>query len=317
MAPATDISSTFSASATDAAAAHASPAAVDPSKILSAPFRSLSIGDGSPVVRAHGCGCRLLPPSPVAAATGRSDGDKSGFGRSFVDGGVGGGRRPAGLRSCIRPSESIESLDGHLSDDSARSVDSLTSVDPLTLGDAIDHVGDKEAALKASAVSTVPAPAPRVVEPAAAAPLPPFLVAARASLPLRRLNHISFTVASPTATAAFFCDVLGYARIARPRSFDPSGIWLGWGVPVGGGVSGVCPDLQVHLIAGRPLDRPADVQSDRDHLSFEADDVEAVADCLRARGIPFIDEVFEHEGLRQVRGPPRLCLSRGLVMLLL
>ncbi|KAK1860000.1 hypothetical protein I4F81_002592 [Pyropia yezoensis] len=64
--------------------------------------------------------------------------------------------------------------------------------------------------------------------------------------------------------------------------------------------SGKAATAVVHLIAGRPLDRPADVQSDRDHLSFEADDVEAVAACLRDRGIPFKDEEFPTEGLRQL-----------------
>jgi len=235
----------------------------------------------------------------------RGGGDKFGGGRDGVSarGDAGGVHGPADFHVGLPASESIESFDGHLSDDSTRSVESITSVDGRTLGVlTTDDGGGTAAASKESAVAGLPSPgAPVVKAPATAAPPPSSLVASRAALPLRRLNHISYTVASPITTANFFCDVLGYTRIVRPRSFDPLGIWLGWGVPVSGGGGGVYPGLQVHLIAGRPLDRPEDVQSDRDHLSFEADDVEAVAQCLRARKIPYKDEVFEHEGLRQVR----------------
>lgn len=301
MAPTTDVVSTLPATAA-AAAAHASPAAVDPSKTLSVAFGSVSGGDGPRAIPSHGCGCRLPPPSPAVV---RGGGDKVGGGCDGVSarGGAGGVDHPAGFRVGLRASESIESFDGHLSDDSTRSVESITSVDGRPLGVLrVDNGSGSAAASKVSASAVLPSPgAPVVKAPATAAPPSSSLVAARAVLPLRRLNHISFTVASPAATANFFCDVLGYTRIVRPRSFDPSGIWLGWGVPVSGGGGGVYPGLQVHLIAGRPLDRPADVQSDRDHLSFEADDVEAVAQCLRARGIHFKDEAFEHEGLRQVR----------------
>ncbi|GAB0495352.1 hypothetical protein MMPV_006652 [Pyropia vietnamensis] len=265
-----------------------------------------------------GSGCR--PPSrsqrggSTRASFLRNESGGSGGGAAGSRGGSGihGGGRPAfglGLRS----SDSIDSLDsGHSSDDSTRSVDSLTSEDLLALDTAKRGPSGKAAAAAATVLKSPPSMDTRErapVEatagvPAAAASTvvssstPASLVAARAALPLRRLNHISFTVREPEATATFFEAVLGYTRIVRPRSFDPAGIWLGWGVDRWG--RGEPSGLQVHLIAGRPLARPVDVQSDRDHLSFEADDVEAVAACLRDRGIPFLDEVFPSEGLRQL-----------------
>lgn len=287
------------------------------------------------------CGCRPPPRSPRGGVSGGGFFKSNIGGRGGGGGGVSGGGRPASGRG-LCASDSIDSLDsGHTSDDSSRSVDSVTSVDVLALGTAKGGPADKVAAAVAGVLVPFPSEDTRTDAPVVAAPvaaeaaaavtttttttvaaLPPTasLVAARAALPLRRLNHISFTVQDPEATAAFFEAVLGYTRIVRPRSFDPAGIWLGWGVPsadqwAGQGRFGVAlSGLQVHLIAGRPLSRPADVQSDRDHLSFEADDVEAVAACLRARGISYIDEVFPHEGLRQVRAThPRLSPLRALI----
>lgn len=271
-----------------------------------------------------GCvGCGSRPPSRsqrggaprggfLRNESGGSDGSGGGCGASRGGSGVSGDGRPAFGRG-RRSSNSVDSLDsGHSSDDSARSVDSVTSVDLLALGTTKRGPSDKAAAAAAAVRESPPsidtresAPVQTAARVPATAALtadsispPPSLVAARAALPLRRLNHISFTVREPEATATFFETVLGYTRIVRPRSFNPAGIWLGWGVNRWG--SGEPAGLQVHLIAGHPLARPADVKSERDHLSFETDDVDVVAACLRDRGIPFLDEVFPSEGLRQV-----------------
>lgn len=326
MAPPTGVSMSSALTPGGAGGAAARPGPPAPVAATAAAAASSPLVPGGAAGSSVSCGCRPPPRSPRGGVSGGGCFKSNIGGRGGGGGGVSGGGRPASSRG-LRASDSIDSLDsGHTSDDSSRSVDSVTSVDVLALGTAKGGLADKVAAAVAGVPVSFPPVGTRPDAPVVAAPvaaeaaaavttttttvaaLPPTasLVAARAALPLRRLNHISFTVQDPEATAAFFEAVLGYTRIVRPRSFDPAGIWLGWGVPpadqwAGQGRYGVAlSGLQVHLIAGRPLSRPADVQSDRDHLSFEADDVEAVAACLRDRGISYIDEVFPHEGLRQL-----------------
>lgn len=340
MVPPTGVSMSSALTPGGAGGAAARPGPPAPVAATAAAAASSPLVPGGAAGSSVSCGCRPPPRSPRGGVSGGGCFKSNIGGRGGGGGGVSGGGRPASSRG-LRASDSIDSLDsGHTSDDSSRSVDSVTSVDVLALGTAKGGLADKVAAAVAGVPVSFPPVGTRPDAPVVAAPvaaeaaaavttttttvaaLPPTasLVAARAALPLRRLNHISFTVQDPEATAAFFEAVLGYTRIVRPRSFDPAGIWLGWGVPpadqwAGQGRYGVAlSGLQVHLIAGRPLSRPADVQSDRDHLSFEADDVEAVAACLRDRGISYIDEVFPHEGLRQVRAThPRVSPLRALL----
>ena len=48
---------------------------------------------------------------------------------------------------------------------------------------------------------------------------------APARLPLRSLNHVSRVCRDVAASAAFYADVLGFALIKRPESFDFDGAW--------------------------------------------------------------------------------------------
>lgn len=66
-------------------------------------------------------------------------------------------------------------------------------------------------------------------------------------------------------------------EVKRPDSFTFEGSWL-----LGSGIG-------IHLIQGHPPARPEDINPQRDHISFHADDVEEVARSLRELDIPFVE----------------------------
>lgn len=49
----------------------------------------------------------------------------------------------------------------------------------------------------------------------------------RGPLPIRGLQHVSLCVLDVDASARFYSDVLGFAEVKRPESFDFDGCWYG------------------------------------------------------------------------------------------
>lgn len=106
-----------------------------------------------------------------------------------------------------------------------------------------------------------------------------------ASLPLCSVNHVSRVVSDVRASTAFYRDILGFAEIKRPNSFDFDGSWL-WSYSVG-----------IHLIEGTPIPRPSEIDPKSDHLSFQAECLADVERRLEELGIHYVKQVLLEGGM--------------------
>jgi glyoxylase I family protein len=84
------------------------------------------------------------------------------------------------------------------------------------------------------------------------------------------IHHVSLNVADTQRALRFYCDVLGMAQLDRPN-FSFAGAWL----DAGNG-------HQIHLIEVADGDVPSNKGQ---HVAFRVDDVAAVADELRGKGL--------------------------------
>ena len=104
---------------------------------------------------------------------------------------------------------------------------------------------------------------------------------------LKRMHHVSFSVADLAASKHFFCEVLGLPEDERPPFTFP-GAWLAVG------------DRQIHLIqdssAGRVMRERI---SQSDHLAMEVADLEVVKSRLRECGIEFAEGGNQRLGMSQ------------------
>lgn len=102
---------------------------------------------------------------------------------------------------------------------------------------------------------------------------------------MRALNHISRVCKDVQASAAFYRDVLGFEQVKRPSSFDFEGAWLfNYGIGI-------------HLIAGQPIPRSSKIEPKSDHLSFQVDSLEDVAQQLNELGLEFVKTTIEEGGV--------------------
>lgn len=100
-----------------------------------------------------------------------------------------------------------------------------------------------------------------------------------ATLGVKRFDHITIVSKDPDVTTAFYCDLLGMEKVARP-DFSFPGRWFQLG------------DQLVHVNventesgkAGMP-DIEATFPSRAFHFAFEVDDCDAAAAMLKERGV--------------------------------
>ena len=92
------------------------------------------------------------------------------------------------------------------------------------------------------------------------------------------VHHVSFRVTDLSVSLAFYEDVLGCRRLARPDDKLPTpGAWLQAGA------------TQVHLIEAPADDLtgypPAGLTGTASHIAFHSDDLPAAEESFRLRGI--------------------------------
>ncbi|CAL9046042.1 glyoxylase I 4-like [Musa acuminata AAA Group] len=110
--------------------------------------------------------------------------------------------------------------------------------------------------------------------------------------PLVSLNHVSFVCRSVTRSVKFYEEVLGFASIKRPSSFNFHGAWLfnyGIGIHL----------LQCNSEEGMPK-KKAVINPKEDHISFQCSNMQALKRKLERTGVEYVTAVVE-EGSVQVR----------------
>ena len=98
-------------------------------------------------------------------------------------------------------------------------------------------------------------------------------------LPIVGLHHISLTTRDTEASARFYCELLGFRRLARPP-FNFRGAWL-WGY-----------GLQIHLIENASQAPARDsIDTRADHIAFAVNETEEIVGLLESRGIEYRQQV--------------------------
>lgn len=116
------------------------------------------------------------------------------------------------------------------------------------------------------------------------------------SLPLCRLNHISFKCRSLTESFEFYTRILGFLPIRRPdESLQFCGIWLynfGLGIHLGAesDTNGGVRDRQAESV-------PKEINPRANHISFQADDLQEVERRLKVHGIPYVKQDVKEDGI--------------------
>ncbi|KAF5958749.1 hypothetical protein HYC85_005974 [Camellia sinensis] len=112
------------------------------------------------------------------------------------------------------------------------------------------------------------------------------------ALPLLSLNHVSLLVRSVTTSVRFYEDVLGFALIKRPSSFNFHGAWLfNYGIGI-------------HLLENESMDEydtmnePRPINPKDNHISFQCRDVGLVKKRLEEMGMRYVTAVVEEEGIQ-------------------
>lgn len=102
------------------------------------------------------------------------------------------------------------------------------------------------------------------------------------------LNHISRVCSDVQASLDFYVDVLGFVPVKRPTSLELSfhGAWL------------FKHGLGIHLIEGLPPPRSDEIRVKDDHISFVAEDLDAVARQIEALGLPYKRYCVEENGVK-------------------
>ncbi|KAK4780909.1 hypothetical protein SAY87_017015 [Trapa incisa] len=112
------------------------------------------------------------------------------------------------------------------------------------------------------------------------------------ALPLLSLNHVSLLCRSVWESIRFYEEVLGFANIKRPSSFDFNGAWLynyGIGIHL---IENPSPDGGETSNEQRPIN-PKD-----NHISFQCTDVGVVKRRLEEMGMRYITAVVEEAGVK-------------------
>lgn len=107
-------------------------------------------------------------------------------------------------------------------------------------------------------------------------------------LQIQRINHVALPTRRLDESTQFYIGVLGAKLISRPN-FSFPGAWL----YVGG--------IQIHLIEDEVAPFPTGVINSRDrHISFAVDNVDAMEEVLKQRGIPYRRNLIADRQIHQL-----------------
>ena len=99
---------------------------------------------------------------------------------------------------------------------------------------------------------------------------------------VNRLDHAAVVVADVEASRRFYVGVLGMTEVPRP-AFTFGGAWF----EAGGTLIHVIEQHEASGPAGNPVAEGASISRTR-HLAFAVDDAAAIAEPLRAAGVPIV-----------------------------
>ncbi|KAK2996684.1 hypothetical protein RJ639_025878 [Escallonia herrerae] len=105
-------------------------------------------------------------------------------------------------------------------------------------------------------------------------------------LPLLSLNHVSYICKSVARSAKFYEDVLGFALIKRPSSFDFEGAWL------------FNHGIGIHLLEvdDVPLKKGA-INPKDNHISFQCSNMEVIIQRLNEMKMQYVTAVVKEGGV--------------------
>ncbi|GJX09622.1 putative dihydroxybiphenyl dioxygenase [Tanacetum coccineum] len=104
--------------------------------------------------------------------------------------------------------------------------------------------------------------------------------------PLLSLNHVSFVCKSVARSVEFYSDVLGFASIRRPSSFDFKGAWL------------FSHGIGIHLLEMDTTPMKKSVINPKDnHISFQCTNMDLIIKKLEAMGIKYVTSVVKEGGV--------------------
>ncbi|PIA48352.1 hypothetical protein AQUCO_01400750v1 [Aquilegia coerulea] len=106
-------------------------------------------------------------------------------------------------------------------------------------------------------------------------------------MPLISLNHVSRLCRSVKDSVEFYTKVLGFVLTKRPETFDFDGAWLfNYGIGI-------------HLVQTKDDDTLPDDTDHLDpqdnHISFQCEDLKAMEQKLKNRGIKYLKRIVEDE----------------------
>nr|PNR46752.1 hypothetical protein PHYPA_013872 [Physcomitrium patens] len=114
--------------------------------------------------------------------------------------------------------------------------------------------------------------------------------AAKRSLPLKSLNHVSRVCRDVNATTIFYENVLGFVPIKRPGSLDFDGAWLH-----NYGISIHLLQCEEDVESMPPVKEEINIRDD--HLSFQSESVEEVERALQEHGIHYEKKTLDESGI--------------------
>ncbi|KAL8117332.1 glyoxylase I 4-like [Apium graveolens] len=107
-------------------------------------------------------------------------------------------------------------------------------------------------------------------------------------LHLKSLNHISLVCKSIEESMDFYKNVLGFAPVRRPGSFDFDGAWL------------FSYGIGIHLLQSedpKNMPKKGEINPKDNHISFQCESMGAVEKKLKEMGIDYVRQRVEEGGI--------------------
>ncbi|KAL1809703.1 hypothetical protein DCAR_0729306 [Daucus carota subsp. sativus] len=107
-------------------------------------------------------------------------------------------------------------------------------------------------------------------------------------LHLKSLNHISLVCKSIEESMDFYKNVLGFAPVRRPGSFDFNGAWL------------FSYGIGIHLLQSEDpenMPKKGEINPKDNHISFQCESMGAVEKKLKEMGIDYVRQRVEEGGI--------------------
>ncbi|KAK1364049.1 Metallothiol transferase FosB [Heracleum sosnowskyi] len=107
-------------------------------------------------------------------------------------------------------------------------------------------------------------------------------------LHLKSLNHISLVCKSTEESMDFYKNVLGFAPVRRPGSFDFDGAWL------------FSYGIGIHLLQSEDpenMPKKGEINPKDNHISFQCESMGAVEKKLKEMGIDYARQRVEEGGI--------------------